>query len=366
MDWSLVIVVCVVLYFAYRGYRNGLLKSVSRISSVLAGYLCAIFYTGQFTPVIESQLALQGIAAFIVASLALFVGASLAVVFIFWVIAKILADGAAVSTASSIGGAAVGSATGVLLAIVVVWGFAFARDTLSTASTDVAARSGPSDIERLANKAAGKAATAAMTLGSANPEVTRLGAALFESPAEITRLAQRLGRSEELSMLLNDPENLAVLNRGDHAAVQNLPAFRQLVNNPDTRALAAVTGLVDEADENNQSLDAALAIKLTDVWGRAQRVKNDARVQEILGDPEFQQEIQSANPLALLTNERLLELANIIFSEPPAPDGSANQPASGQLQDDAAQVAPSDKVKKLYRWTDDNGRVFYSDVEPGS
>jgi len=363
VDWSLVIVACMVLYLGYRGYRNGLLKSVSRILSLLAGYLCAIFYTGQFTRVVESQLPLQGIAAVIVASLALFIGASLAVALIFWALAKILFDGAPVSTASSIGGAAVGSATGILLAIIIVWGFAFARDAFDT---DPATSSRPSDIERLANRAAGKAATAAMSLGSSNPEVIRLGGALFESPAEITRLAQRLGRSEELSILLNDPENLVVLNRGDYTAVQKLPAFQQLVNNPDTRALAAATGLVDEAGKNNQSLETALAIRLTDVWGRAQRVKNDARVQEILGDPEFQQKIRSGNPLALLTNQRLLELASIIFSETPVPDGIANQPASGQSQRSATQVTPSDTVKKLYRWTDDSGRVYYSDVEPGS
>ena len=49
-----------------------------------------------------------------------------------------------------------------------------------------------------------------------------------------------------------------------------------------------------------------------------QRVKNDARVQEIVSDPQFQQKLQSGNPLDLLTDLRLLELANIIFADPEA------------------------------------------------
>ena len=47
MDWSLVIFLVVVVFFTYRGYRKGLLRSLSRILSLLAGYITSILYAGR-------------------------------------------------------------------------------------------------------------------------------------------------------------------------------------------------------------------------------------------------------------------------------------------------------------------------------
>jgi uncharacterized membrane protein required for colicin V production len=117
MDWSLLVFLVVILFFAYRGFRKGLLKSIARILSVVAGYACAILYSKQVSGIIESELQLQGILALIAASLLLFFGASILVGLLFWLLEKLLAGDGSVSTASSIGGAVVGLGTGLLLAI---------------------------------------------------------------------------------------------------------------------------------------------------------------------------------------------------------------------------------------------------------
>jgi membrane protein required for colicin V production len=108
MDWSLLVFLVVILFFAYRGFRKGLLKSIARILSVVAGYACAILYSKQVSGIIESELQLQGILALIAASLLLFFGASILVGLLFWLLEKLLAGDGSVSTASSIGGAVVG------------------------------------------------------------------------------------------------------------------------------------------------------------------------------------------------------------------------------------------------------------------
>ena len=69
MDWSLVIFLLVILFFGYRGYKKGLFKSIGRILSVLAGYVCAVLYTGQASKLLESEFQLQGVVAFLAASL---------------------------------------------------------------------------------------------------------------------------------------------------------------------------------------------------------------------------------------------------------------------------------------------------------
>jgi hypothetical protein len=204
-----------------------------------------------------------------------------------------------------------------------------------------------------------------MTLVSARPEVASLSAALIESPAEFSQHVQQLTRSNDLKTLLSDPQNQAVLDSGDARAVQALPAFQKLANNPHMLALAKSAGMLEDSANNSGGVDAALARQITDIWGRTQQVKNDRRVQEILSDPEFQQKIQSGNPLDLLTNAGLLELADIIFSDSAAPPhNSAN---NDEVPDSSLQETPKQPAAKkgtlIYSWTDKQGRVHYSDVD---
>lgn len=367
MDWSLVIFIIVVVIFAYRGYRKGLLRSLSRVLSLVAGYIAAILYSQPGAAIVESQLQLDGIVAYIVASLILFFGAGLVVSALFWLIAKLISAPETPSTASSCGGAALGMVFGIIVAVIVVWVFAFLRDmrpaddlaTVADPKVSSAAVANPkvSSIENLTSRAASKAVHTAMSFSSANPEVIRLSTAMVEAPADITQHARQLASSDDLRALLNAPDNQAVLNSGDVNAVTQLPAFQQLAKNPDMLALAKSAGMLDESGENTQAVEAALASNITDIWGRMQRVQDNQRVQEILADPEFQQKINSGNPLDLLTNAKLMELADIIFSDDTLPNDADRMPT-----EDGKQNTPK-KGTAVYSWTDKNGRVHYGDVE---
>lgn len=362
MDWSLVIFIVVVAFFAYRGYKNGLIKSLSRVLSLLAGYIAAILFTPQVAENIEYQFQLQGIAAFISASLVLFFGAGIALSVLFWLWEKMRPADGNISVMSSFGGLTMGLVVGGIVAIITVWIFGFTRDMGVAQNPDAYSKTKKSSIESLSRRAASKVVESAMSLSSANPEVTRLSAALVESPAKITQHAQRLASSDDLTALLNDPHNQAVLNKGDVQAVQELYAFKQLARNPDMQTLAKSAGMLGKSGEDRQAMEAALASQFTDIWGRMQRVKNDRRVQEILNDPEFQQKINSANPMDILSNARLLELANIIFSEDAAPEGGVISAPGSTAPGSSLPQEPKREVK-IYRWTDNNGRVHYSDVE---
>jgi hypothetical protein len=154
------------------------------------------------------------------------------------------------------------------------------------------------------------------------------------------------------------------LESGDSRALQQLPAFQKLLKNPDLLALAELTGLLTDGADG--PADAMLASRMTDIWGRVERVKTDARVQEILGDPEFQKKVQSGNPMDMLTNPRLLELANIIFTEPETPD---DRPVGEDLnapQSESNTPQSLEKKTKIYSWTDDKGQIHITDIEPES
>jgi hypothetical protein len=353
MDWSLIIFVVVTLLFAWRGFRGGFIKSLGRVFTVLAGYAAAILFSGPLSAWVGMQFGWQGVVAFIGASLALFLGAGFAVMLIFALLRRYLFPGDDISTPSALGGGLVGALVGVLLAIAIVWSFAFVRDMRAPATSGPTASGHSSGIEKLANRLTGSAVSAALKAGSASPEAARLSGALAASPAEVMQRARQLMKSAEFQALIQDPRNQRVLDSGNPELVRKLPAFRALAANPDLLVLSEMLGLADGDD-----LEAELARQLTDTWGRAQQVRNDPRVQTILADPEFQAALDSGKPVDLLTNHQLLELAEIIFAD------EAAVPATEQSLAAESEVSAPREPAQIYQWTDSSGRIHYSDKEP--
>ena len=364
MDWSLIIFVLVILLFAWRGFRGGFIKALGRVLTVLAGYGAAILFSGSLAAWIETQFGLQWVVAFVGASMALFLGAGLVVTLIFALLRRFLFPGDEISTASALGGGFVGALVGVLLAIIIVWSFAFVRDMMPSATIETTAIEPSSGVETLANRVAGGAVSAALNAGSATPEVARLSAVLAASPAEVTQRTQRLLQSDEFQALMQDPSNQRALDSGNPERVRQLPAFRALAVNADLLALADMAGLADGDD-----LEAELARQLTDIWGRAQRVKNDPQVQAILADPEFRTALNSGNPVDLLTNSQLHELADIIFADEAAGTTSAQSvavesEASPPADPGESKVSSSKEATEIHQWTDSSGRIHFSDKKP--
>ena len=359
MDWPLIIFILILAYFAYRGFKKGLLKSLSRVLSLVAGYVAAILYAGTVSKLVESNTPLEGITAFVAASMMLFIVAGIAVNLLFRIIGSLMPEEHSQSKGSSFGGTAVGLAVGLVVAVSVVWGFAFVRDMKSEPELATAVQAPKSAIETFASSAASQVVSTAMNLGKARPEVVSLSTALIESPGEIAQQAQRLANSDDINALLSDPENQAVINSNDLDALQALPAFKQLVKNPDLLALTKSAGMVDKTG-NTAAAEAELASQITDIWGRMQHVKNDVRVQEILSDPEFQQKIQSGNPIDMLSNAKLLELADIIFDDESSP--TINKTNQVQAEQPLTKQAEK-KGTLIYSWTDKNGKKHYSDKQ---
>jgi len=362
MGFSLIIFIVVVAFFVYRGYKKGLLKSLSRILSLLAGYIASILYTKQISIIVESQYHLPSLVVFICVALVLFFGAGIIVSLLFWLIGKSIPEKQSASVVLSFGGAGVGLVVGVIVGFTLVWVFAFVRDMSSTIQPQAYAPSSPSMIEDLAGRATSTAIGGAISVVSAKPEVANLSIALIESPVELTQQVKRLTDSNDLRNLFNNIDNQAVLNSGRFDVVQKLPAFQRLVKNPDMLALVKSAGMQSVSGNNTAAIETELAGQAIDVWGRVQRVKHNPRVQTILGDSEFQQTIQSNNPLTFLTDTRLLELMDIIYSDKAVPGTAGIEINDPQSTTVAVQKKSKEKAE-LYKWVDKDGRTHFSNVK---
>jgi hypothetical protein len=325
---------------------------------LLAGYLAAIVYTKPFSAVIEQHFQLQGLAALITAAIVLFLGAYMVINLLIGLIKKLFFGNRGRSAGSAFAGAVVGLFIGTIVSIAIVWTYAFIRDTQSDSVAQNTENDKTSVIEQITSRAVGKAMSSAMTLTDTPPQLAQLSVALAESPADLTGQVQRLSQSQELQTLLQDPANQAVLDSGDIDAVRQLPAFQQLLGNPDMQALAISAGIADPSAAGSPRAETQLATQISDIWRRFQRVKEHPQVQDIFNDPEFRQNIQSGNPLTLLSDARLLQLSDIVFSDDTAPDKPVANPA----------VEPPAKPSKIYQWIDEKGQVHFSNqrAEPSS
>ena len=362
MSISLAILIVLVAFFAFRGYRKGLFNSVTKISSLIGGYAAAIFYVEPVNALLESWIELQGLVAFFTASTILFLGAFSLVSLVFLAIRKSCFKNERVSTVSAFSGAVIGSVVGSIIAIIIVWMLTFVSEMRPVAAGQVLAQKPVGVFEGFAKHSMGKILNIILLIADTEPEVRHFSQALIESPGEVSQQVQRLNKSGELKVLFGDSSNQLVLNSGDAAAVQKLPDFQALAKNPDMLALAKSAGMLGETGDDFELAETELALQTTQAWVRIQQVKDNQRVQAIMNDPEFLATLQSGNPIDLLTNSRLLELANIIFAE-----------SSGTLEPSAVDVIKAStkipnkalkKEMKIYSWTDDMGRIHYSDVDP--
>ena len=373
MNWSLIIFTVVVLWFGFRGYRNGIYKSTTRILSLIAGYACAFLLTGSLTPIIATQLHLDGMIGLLVSATILFVGASALFNLIFWMVSRLAFEDREHSRMSAISGAMVSSAMGVLLAIMLVWTLSFARSA-GLGNHDSAKNLPESNtIEVMSNRVVGSAVSAAMNIGSIDAEMVQFSAAFIESPGEVIVRGQKLMQSPELKALMQSRRSQQVLNSGDPTALQSLPEFQALARSADMQAIITAIELDKQAHKNDRSVSTELATQMTRLWRQAQSIKAHPRAQEIINDPLFQQQLRAGDPIALLNNPELLELSQIIVAaETPSdrinkrPDQNHSTGKAKTLETavNASSATGQHKPGTLYQWEDENGRVYFSDKSP--
>ena len=390
MDISLIVFLVALVFFTYRGYRRGFGASLSRILGLIGGYATSALFTPQLASWLQDHTGFQGIVTFAAAGMILFFGASLVVSLLLSLVMKLLPAQKTLSSASSLGGAATGLLVGTVVGLALVWGLTFfrqiqPRNPSESLQVTVAAKPepsmpgssmpgsnmpGPNMIETIANRAAGGAAAVAVKVMNAAPEVAQATKALMQSPGETVRRTQRLFHSEELKRLLDKPSNQRLLQRGDTQAVAQLPEFKALYEHPDFKALASAADI--DVDDKQ-----ALAERLSKLWRRAQQVKHNPELLKILQDPEFQKQMQSGNPAALLTNPKLQTLAKIIYSagtedlseidsagfSDQYKEGPPSAPGTQEYDPKSYYEQPQKEVQ-VYRWVDSKGQVHFTDKKP--
>ncbi|WP_062057442.1 CvpA family protein [Cellvibrio sp. OA-2007] len=392
MHLTTIIFFALLAFFTWRGYQKGFIGSITRILSWIVAYPAAIVFTKPLAKLIMQNTSLEGLIVYFIAGSSIFLLVSLLVSVLLNQLAKLIPDTDATQTGSKIGGAGVGVLMGALVGLLVVYGIGLVitpkaqpqlqannavtpdnstiqNNTARAPATGVPnirdlTKTNDSFIEASAKKLISTAAATAVDLALDDKTTTQITRAFVENPQTMLTHVQQVANDGQMKNLMADEKIQSILTTGDTHALMRDPAFKELMNNPSVQAL------MSQSDVTSEHGAQAAAEKMVQAWSRVQTIKHDPRVIAIINDPEFQQQLNSSNKLPLMMNPKLNQLTEIIFSSETTP---ANGMGTYRVQDineasNNTTQAPTDSTAAdekpattIYRWTDENGQVHYSD-----
>jgi hypothetical protein len=252
-------------------------------------------------------------------------------------------------------------------------------------------QSPPSLIETGAKKLVGKVAATAMDMTLDNPSATQITRDIAENPQETLAYIKQIADTGEFTSLLADAEIQDILEKQDTEALLENGKFQNLLATENMQGLLANM----HNDSSGKTPEQLIADTMMQGWNRMDAMKKDPRVNAILADPEFREELNNGNNMRLLMNPKMKELTEILFNKPDA-QAQDTQTQDTQTQDTdttaenlsdnpgmadginalqetlaneskaAASKPEIETEKPIYRWVDENGSVHFSDHEKGS
>lgn len=377
-----------VFFFLWRGYQKGFIGSITRIASWAIAYPAAIYLTNPLAKFIFTHSALDGMIVYFIAGSVIFLIVSLSISKLLNSFAASIPNNRITENSSKIGGAIVGCFVGGIVGLLAVYAIDLTQKpaTLASQNTNsqetfyvppikpdlekapIAEASPEAFINSNAKKLVSNIAATAIDLTLKDITATNFTKAFAENPQSMLGHIQQLNNDGQIKALLADSTVQGLLTRGDVNALTNNQEFQSLMNNTDMQAI-----LENVSDEKTGKPSQQIAAeKMVAAWGRANALKNDPRVIAIITDPDFQQQLNSSNKLPLLTNPKLKMLTELIFNNTSATAiDTAKQIDRYEIKDvssieETQQPATNEDTKTdktIYRWTDADGKVHYSDKQ---
>ena len=363
------------------GWRKGFLHLLLRLSSLLLAYAL----TWQEAPHLARYLAdkgwLPGLLSWPVAGAALFLGGSM----LFSVAARGL--GSLMPEEWHAKGKVLGAISGVLLGaslgLLMTWTAGTLRDSWElrraapqqTAVSDGAWEpSAVAQADHLVRDVSGQA-MAVLVQGALGDSPTAVVAAKWvRQPLSMSVGLQHLASKPELRQLFQDPANYAVLVRGTNDEIQRLSSFQALINDPQAIQFLSAAGLPGATPVQQSQ---ALAGMLSRYAGNFEKLRGTPEFQSLVQDPELREKLQQGNLLALITNDKMRQLADMLAQgklpdQLPAEQDEADSVEARELSASRSRRESSAKSgsskqepsKPLYRWRDENGRLHITEDKP--
>jgi uncharacterized membrane protein required for colicin V production len=353
MDVSSIIFAVVTAFFTIRGYCNGLWRSLTRLAGLIGAYTAAFYYSQEATAWTKQYTPLDGVAAYMAGSIALFFAALIAIRCALWLLGKLLLPQrrSALAAPSRLGGAIIGAATGAVLGLLLVYLLGVYQAAQHPSDTPPAP---DNTIETNARQLVSKTAGKLLAWSGQDDQTVRVAESLAAHPVASLDRVRRISHNPDLQQLLENPRAQRLMRQGNIDELMQIPAFKNMMQDDDLQHLLQDAGMAI----NSRASARDTAEKFAQGWQQYHRKKDDPRVQAILQDPEFKRQLNSDNKLPLLLNPKVNQLATLIFNTP----SIAENLDEYTIKDAASSTdEPDTSGTTIYRHRDEDGGTRYSD-----
>lgn len=353
MQVSIFVFAFIVLVFAFRGYKSGVVIVLSRLLGLPLAYLLAWLLAKPVGQSIQSSGLVDGLLAYLLGGSIVFFATYLIVTLSFSFVHKnFVKTDDSISDASAISGALLGGFVGIFIGLLAVW---LSNNVKTIIAAKVGKPSPPTRFEKTINEVAASAISRIAIDKNETPNLESLPAVLLANPSENIILMQNISEKGLIQNLLQDNQVKKILDSGSPGALVHTQQFKRLVNDPDLQALAEKMNFSAESGE----LEKQLAIQLTKTWSQVRAIQTDPQFLQITNDPEVRQLINSKNVFKIINSSKIEQLMSVVSQvevaeiefKPMAIDRSGN-------------MRPKEKDVKIHRWVDEKGNVHYSDKDP--
>jgi len=370
---NFLILVFFLVFTSFTGYRKGIIKIAFSLSGLLTAYFAAWLLTIPAGNLLISMNLAHGLLAYLIPGIAIFLLSTVS-----FSIAGLLTHRAfmgrrnrsKISRAFWFSGSFVNSISGFIYALALTWSLGQLqtggnRDWIGQTSSSLMG-----SLSRVVTN----------QLFENQPELRKQVSELVANPRESAVRLKTLTESPAFSSFFRDPEVQQNLKNNNASKLAESSAFKEMIEDPSIREQLEHFGLYHE----DQSGKEALAGKMIILWKQATKLNRNARARSILESPDYAQLLKENNLMAILGDNRTLELMRILGQpehegEEYDPDQTSGNTMHPDYISDSDDVTSSNRPnfeqkemesnskeqrKKIYSWRDENGKLFISDHPP--
>lgn len=406
------ILIAALVLGAILGYRKGIVETLIKIVSLVGAYALAVLYFLPLSQYIKTEWQIPWVLSYLLASLLIFFFATMTITAVCRSLLRLLQGllrpraktevsanvhknnesagneksaepkpQAKKTFLQSLLGAVVGAGLAACSALLIIWGLGFLQQGMELKSLR-ATTAMDQNISELAEQAVAAVGSSVVEAAVEEDSAHRLTKVLLQDPAENLARAQRISKSQALQDLMQDGGAQSVIATGDIQGLADNPVFQTLLQDPDLQALYADAGLSEQEPKIFRIEAAEAAMQ---VFQKVEQLRSNSEAQALLADPDFRKKIEAGNMAALLLDEkfdRFIGLVNNSAETEASNSENQTEPYTGvqlknldkakaeligKLKQDAEAEKPKPRpATQVYRWTDDSGRVHYSDEDPGT
>jgi uncharacterized membrane protein required for colicin V production len=300
----------VLLYFIYRGYRLGLGLVLARLASLIGAYFLATQYAAQGATLLSEKTPLEGIAAYFLAGMAIFIFSAIIISIVLRILLHILGNKTDGKAALPVPGALVNGVIGVGVGLMLVWFANMASTALNNGEL-------PPDnlVNNWSQKLIGNSIDTVLSKQFPEaPQLVGVASYVLKNPARSIQDGMTLANDPDVERLVNSKKINRMVQDRNVLGLMVAPEINAVLDDKTVQRILEETNVLGDVDVTDKT---AVKMRLTKevmtTMLRVEAVKHNPRFKKLSSDPQVNRMLNKGDVFGLMNSPKVKEMAQIIM-----------------------------------------------------